>query len=615
MEYRAYPPVTYSKAIEDETMTLTNNDAKEQLRKLGCDVKSLAFTLSDFTYGMNVELEHGTKLGKNTNVTNNDPLKTAKIALAHMKESPDYYKELKKMESKLQKKAFEKLAKLNDDVKLNPIQQRVIDNPSNRMVFAHSVGSGKTLGSIAKFEKLKEEGKANKALVVVPAGLRSNFAEEGVGKFTNSSANVIGTKSEVSKGKAGLPNPDSDYNVISYEMFRRNPKEIMTSLGADTLIMDEAQKIKNTGTSTLNSFNQVKGMYNNYIGLTGSVVSNKLSDIYNLVDVASNGNHSLGKNKAEFDSTFLRRSPDKKYKGVKEEKIPVVGFKHKQILKDELRKYIDYAGYQDVKDIADMPNKKVGVKKVPLSRQQAKYYKQLVDNNPNLKKLIMEKRLETFGDDQIAKAFNDMIEARKLMNSQGSVIPGMSLADSASKSTKTKALLDDMEKHLKTTPDGQAVILSNMIKGGIDVLEAGLQDRGYDYGKFIGKGNPGVTEDTRQQAVKDYNDRLKRIMLISGAGAEGLSLGDTTWEGVLDGHYNPERMNQMEARGIRSHGLSHRDKKDREVLVNRYIATMPRKFGVIKNPIRTPDEMIYDIADNKDSQNQLLFKLLRNNNK
>lgn len=506
---------------------------------------------------------------------------------------------------------IEKYAALNSDVQLNPIQQRIVNNPSNKMLLAHSVGSGKTLGGIAKFETLKEQGKAKKALVVVPAGLRNNFAEEGVGKFTNSTVNVIGTKAEVSKGLAGTPNPETDYNVVSYEMFRKNPELIMNTVGADTIIADEVQKIKNDGTSTLDSFNRVRDKYNNYIGLSGSLVSNKVSDLYNLVDVTSKGNHNLGATKSEFEKTYLKRSNHPKYNGVKPEKVPIVGFNHKKTLKKELSKYIDYVGYEDVKDIADMPNKVVKVKKVPLSRQQAKLYKQLVHDKPELRKLIENKRIETLGDEQAAKAFNAMIEARKLMNSQGSVVPGMSLRESAKKSPKTRKLLDDMERHLAETPDGQAILLSNMINGGIDVLEAGLKDRGYDYGKFIGKGNPGVTEESRQQDVEDYKARKKRVMLISGAGAEGISLGDTTWEGVLDGHYNPERMNQMEARGVRSKGLKHRAPQDRNVMVNRYIATMPKKFGIIKSKLKTPDEIIYEISDSKNKQNQLLYDLLR----
>lgn len=55
------------------------------------------FNVVQFRKGMNVELEHGTK-NKNTNVSNDDILTTGKIALAHLKEFPDYYDRLEKME-------------------------------------------------------------------------------------------------------------------------------------------------------------------------------------------------------------------------------------------------------------------------------------------------------------------------------------------------------------------------------------------------------------------------------------------------------------------------------------------------------------------------------------
>ena len=48
------------------------------------------FSLSDFITGINIELEHGL-IELDTNVTNNNLLKTAKIALAHLNEFPDYY--------------------------------------------------------------------------------------------------------------------------------------------------------------------------------------------------------------------------------------------------------------------------------------------------------------------------------------------------------------------------------------------------------------------------------------------------------------------------------------------------------------------------------------------
>ena len=56
------------------------------------------FDLEQFRAGLGVELEHGTA-NQTTDVTNDDPLLTGKIALAHLTEFPDYYNRLAKMEA------------------------------------------------------------------------------------------------------------------------------------------------------------------------------------------------------------------------------------------------------------------------------------------------------------------------------------------------------------------------------------------------------------------------------------------------------------------------------------------------------------------------------------
>ena len=53
--------------------------------------------LNEFTQGIAVELEHGSRWPETT-VTNDDLDLTAKIAWAHLKEFPDYYTRLEKME-------------------------------------------------------------------------------------------------------------------------------------------------------------------------------------------------------------------------------------------------------------------------------------------------------------------------------------------------------------------------------------------------------------------------------------------------------------------------------------------------------------------------------------
>ena len=75
----------------------TVEEARQYGREVGIDWSSAPFDVEEFQAGMNVELEHG-RAGPMTDVTHDDPLATAKIALAHLNEFPDYYTRLRKME-------------------------------------------------------------------------------------------------------------------------------------------------------------------------------------------------------------------------------------------------------------------------------------------------------------------------------------------------------------------------------------------------------------------------------------------------------------------------------------------------------------------------------------
>ena len=68
------------------------DEAKEIAEKLGIDFDQVDFSPEDFLTGINIELEHGT-VDAETNVTDDDPLLTGKIALAHLNEFGHYYNE------------------------------------------------------------------------------------------------------------------------------------------------------------------------------------------------------------------------------------------------------------------------------------------------------------------------------------------------------------------------------------------------------------------------------------------------------------------------------------------------------------------------------------------
>ncbi len=73
-------------------MLVTRAKVEFAAKTLGVNFNTADFTLDDFLRGMSVELEHG-KINFVTNFTDNDLVKTAKIVLAHMIESPRYYDE------------------------------------------------------------------------------------------------------------------------------------------------------------------------------------------------------------------------------------------------------------------------------------------------------------------------------------------------------------------------------------------------------------------------------------------------------------------------------------------------------------------------------------------
>ncbi len=73
----------------------TTEEAREIGEQIGIDFQ--VYDIEQFRLGLGVELEHGSH-DPETNVTNSDPLITGKIAWAHLKEIPDYYTRLKKME-------------------------------------------------------------------------------------------------------------------------------------------------------------------------------------------------------------------------------------------------------------------------------------------------------------------------------------------------------------------------------------------------------------------------------------------------------------------------------------------------------------------------------------
>ncbi len=86
---------------DDPMMRRTQVDESEARRAadlLAIDFDTVEFDLAQFHQGLERELQHG-RADPDTNVTDDDLVVTAKIALAHLNEIPDYYTRLEAMEA------------------------------------------------------------------------------------------------------------------------------------------------------------------------------------------------------------------------------------------------------------------------------------------------------------------------------------------------------------------------------------------------------------------------------------------------------------------------------------------------------------------------------------
>ena len=511
-----------------------------------------------------------------------------------------------------------KHASLKKEVKLHEHQLEAIDRARENdgsLLIAHATGTGKTLTGIATFEKLKEEGKAKRAVVVVPASLRSNFIDNGIKKFTNSSVSTYGPVGEKGSKKVG-DTSHAAYNVISYDLFREHGDRILEDTGADTLIMDEVHKARATEGSTYNKLRELRGKVKNAITLTGSVVNNEPNDVVPLLDITYTPTGHKLVNKDFFDKLF-----------VKKETATSGGFLNAQTVinkklmnKPQLSKYlvnkIDFISHKDMEK--NLPKRKLEIVEVPMSSEQKLLYDFSLSSVDPITRWKIRNNIPV-GQKEAQAAFAQLLQARQISTDPAIMSKELALnPDPATHSPKIKKVVEDLKAHLDDSPDNKSVIFGNLLEGQLKSVAKSLKHNGIPYATFFGVGNEGNSSKKREESIKDFQKGSKRVLLISGAGAEGLDLKNANMMQVLEGHYNPERIQQAESR-VRRMGAPVD-----EVTIRRYVSIPSTakpgsfSFGFRKSAIggdKGVDNWVYSIAEKKDKLNTEFRDLLKDQTK
>lgn len=506
-----------------------------------------------------------------------------------------------------------KTAKLKSNVKLAPHQKEFVeflDNHDN-VIGNHIVGSGKTLSSIAGFERLKEKNKAKKALVVLPASLKDNFLENGIQQFTNSGGVIIGSKQEASNKNlknSGVTTDlerlrkgvfdNADYYIVSNELFRKDPNAYLNATKADTIILDEFHKYRDPSSQNYKQLKEIRPKVKHFIGLTGTPIANHPRDIQPLIDITTNGKHGLGSYN-EFDKKFIHTK--KTYEG------PLAWFgygtlkteydiKNKDKLKKEFGKVIHTYQQQD----PDTPKKVIKEVSVKMSKEQKKIYDFYMSQMPSAIRSKIENNIPVTNRDA-AHIFTKILRARQVSNSLEPFDINKTKIEASYATPKIKSILEDVKRHLNQSPKNKVIIYTSFFNAGVDVITEGLKDRKIPFGMFVG--STFQKKADRAEDVRKYLRGDVRVMVINSAGIEGLNLPGTTKHYTVEPHFNPAVMEQEEARGIR------KGSPVEKVDVLRYKAVAPdtlseQLFGTpLFGKDTTVDEWILNLASNKEKLN------------
>jgi SNF2 family DNA or RNA helicase len=158
--------------------------------------------------------------------------------------------------------------------------QSALRRMRGRAILADEVGLGKTIEAGIVLSELRVRGLADRALVVVPAGLVEQWQEELDRKF--------GLPTTVAAGGAWQTSADRPVVVASLAAARRDPLRAALTQGSwDFVAVDEAHRVKNPRSASGRLARALRARY--LLLLTATPVENRLEELFELVSLVSPG--------------------------------------------------------------------------------------------------------------------------------------------------------------------------------------------------------------------------------------------------------------------------------------------------------------------------------------
>lgn len=362
-------------------------------------------------------------------------------------------------------------------------------------ILADDMGLGKTIQMIAYLKGQKESGETKPSLIVCPASVVYNWAEE-FNRFAPDLKVIPLAGTASARGK--LMDQDADVFVTSYDLLKRDIGKYKGHRFACE-VLDEGQFIKNPKAAVSKAVKIIETDHR--FVLTGTPIENRLSELWSIFDFLMPGFlYTYDRFRTDFETPIAKNKDE--------------------LITARLRKMVSPFILRRIKQdvLKDLPEKLEEVRYARFDETQQKIYDGQV---VRMKKMITES-----GDDPQNKfrILGELLRIRQICCD-----PSLILEDYEGESAKREACLQLIESAID---GGHKMLVFSQFTSMLEILRQQLDERKIEYYVITGS----TPKEERMRLVHRFNENDVPVFLISlKAGGTGLNL--TGADVVI--HYDP----------------------------------------------------------------------------
>lgn len=400
---------------------------------------------------------------------------------------------------------------------LRPYQARGVDwlafvrQTGLGCILADDMGLGKTLQALCAIQ--------GRTLVICPKSVLFNWEAE-IRKFRPN------LKTAMYNGPKRTLDPNVDVTLTSYSMLRMDV-DILSNIEWDSLVLDEAQSIKNPDSQVSKAAFMLRGKFK--LSLSGTPVENRLDELWSQMHFANRG--LLG-GRGDFRERYA---------------LPVEGgdVEVSRRLREKIRPFVLRRMKREV--APELPPRTERVLMVELDENERAVYDAV--RAATLPEVV--KRLTEGGN--VILALEALLRMRQAC-CHAALVPGQSAAGSSKIEALVEALSD-------AAADGHKALVFSQWTSLLDLVEPHLKNAGITWNRLDGS-----TTDRGSVVNEFQSDGGPSVMLLSlKAGGVGLNLTAADHVFLLDPWWNPAVEDQAADR-------THRIGQDKPVFVYRVVA-------------------------------------------